>query len=74
MSVQKVLNASDEMVAGIATINAMISVGVNLHIELVTRLHEGFGKLSRVLEVHVIIRHTMNQQEVALDLLVTMER
>ena len=74
MSVQKVLDASDEMMTGIAAKNTVISVGVNLHIKLVARLHESFSKFGRVLEVHIVIRHTMNQQEVTLDLLETMER
>ena len=56
------------MIAGIATIDAVVAVGVDLHIELFVQLHQVFGIFRAVLEVDVVVRHAMNQQQVAMQL------
>ena len=49
------------MQARITSIDAMVSVGVNLHVELFALLNQGFTLFSRVPEVDVVVGHAMNQ-------------
>lgn len=52
------------MLAGIATINTMITIGVNLHVELFIQLYQMLGIFGTILEMNIIICHTVYQQEV----------
>ena len=53
------------MLARVATSNAMVTVGIYLHVKLLALLHQCFGIFGSILEVHVVVSHTMNQQQVA---------
>ena len=55
------------MLTGITTINSMITVGINLHIELFIQLNKMFGIFGTVLEVYIIIGHPMYEQKVAME-------
>ena len=55
------------MLTGITTINSMITVGINLHIELFVQLNKMFGIFGTVLEVYIIISHSMYKQKVAME-------
>ena len=54
------------MVSGISAINAVIPVGIYLHVELFSKLHQVFGIFGTVLEVNVVICHTVYEQQVAM--------
>ena len=56
------------------TIDAVIAIGIGLHVELVVVLDECFGEFSGVLEVNVVISKSMNEEEVTMNALVAMER
>ena len=55
------------MVAGITTVYAMIAVGVVEHIELLVSLHECLSKLHAIANVHIIIGHTMHEQQASIE-------
>ena len=57
------------MLAGIATINTMITIGVNLHVELFIQLYQMLGIFGTILEMNIIICHTVYQQEVTVSLI-----
>ena len=52
----------------VATVDAMVAVGVNLRAELYAGLYECLAILRRVAEVDVVVRHAVNQQQVAVEL------
>ena len=47
------------MQTGVASEDAMVAVGINLHVELFAKLYEVFGIFRAILEMNVIIRHAM---------------
>ena len=44
------------MQTGVASEDAMVAVGIDLHVELFAKLHEVFGIFRAILEMNVIIR------------------
>ena len=58
---EEIGDACEQMQARITSIDAMVSVGVNLHVELFALLNQGFTVFSRVPEVDVVVGHAMNQ-------------
>ena len=61
------------MLTGVAAVYAMITIGIYLHIKLFAQLHQMLGVFSTVLEVNIVISHTMYQQEVSIQLIGTGE-
>ena len=53
------------MVARIATIDAVVSVGVNLHFKLLVDLYEGFAHFRDISEMHVVVSSAMNEKQTA---------
>ena len=43
----------------------MIIVGINLHLELFAGLDERIDELERMLRMHIIIRETVNDEQIA---------
>ena len=62
LAVEEVSQASVEVHSGVSSINAMITVSVELHLEGFVELHQMLGIFGTLLEVDVIIGHAMNQQ------------
>ena len=56
------------MLTGVAAVYAMITIGIYLHIKLFTQLHQMLGIFCTVLEVNIIVCHTMHQQQIAVQL------
>ena len=56
------------MLTGVAAVYAMITIGIYLHIKLFAQLHQMLGVFSTVLEVNIIVCHTMYQQQIAVQL------
>lgn len=54
---------SEEMVASISAINAMITIGINIHVEILVSLHQRFGIFSRITEMNVIIGKSMTDKK-----------
>lgn len=47
------------MQTGVASEDAMVAVGIDLHVELFAKLYEVFGIFRAILEMNVIIRHAV---------------
>ena len=73
MAVEVILDAGDEMVAGATAVDAVVAVGIELHVELVARLGEGFGEFGGVLEVDVVVGCAVDKKEVAFDAFMAMK-
>ena len=58
-------NLTEEMVACVASVDAVIAVRVREFSEVLVCLHEGFGIFCRITEVDVIIGHAMNKEQLA---------
>ena len=74
MLVEEVLDAGDEVLARVAPVDGVVAVGVEVHVELVAELHECLGEFGGVLEVDVVVGHSVDEEEVAVDFLVAVER
>ena len=59
MLVEEVFDASEEMSARVASENAVVTIGVELHLELCALLDELLNQFDCVLEMHVVIRHSV---------------
>ena len=59
------------MQAGITTEYTVVAIGVDLHVELLAKLYEVLGIFHAILEVDVIIRHAMYQQQIAMQIIGT---
>ena len=56
-------NLSEQVVACVATIDAVVAVGVNQFPEVLVGLHECLAVLKGVLRVHVVVGQTMAYEE-----------
>ena len=56
------------MATGITAVDGVVAVGVNLHVELLAGLHEGFGVLGGIAEVDVVVGHAVDEQQTPLQL------
>lgn len=74
MAIQETLYARYQMMTSIASINAMVTVRINLRVELIISLNKGFGKLRRVLIVNIVVRCAMDEEQVTLQVLIAVER
>ena len=53
------------MVARPAAVDKVVSVGIDLHVELLAVLYVGFGDFGEVAEVYVVVRCAVDEQEVS---------
>jgi hypothetical protein len=66
MSQDKIGHSGVKMVCGVSPTDPVILVGIDLHLELISGLNQGLGKIHGVLVMHVVITATMNEQEFSL--------
>ena len=57
------------MIAGVSTVDAMVTVFVDLHFKLLSGLYQAFGIIHCLLEMHIIVGCAMNQQQLPLQIL-----
>ena len=57
--VEELFNACEEVLSCVSSADTVISVGVELHFELGSLLDELLNEFGGVLEMHVVIGHTM---------------
>ena len=50
------------MITGISAIDTVVAVCIELHIELLVQLYQMFCIFCTVLEMNIVIRHSMYQQ------------
>ena len=54
------------MVASIAAVDAVIAIGVYSHLKRHIALHQLLGEIHCILEVYVVVRTTMDNEQIAL--------
>ena len=57
--VEKLCNLSEQVVAGVAAIDAMVAVGVDVHLEILVGLHQCLGIFIGILRMHIDIGMTV---------------
>lgn len=57
-----------QVVACLAAKDAVVAVRIYLLVELLAGLNERFGVFGKVAEVHVVVSHTVNEQQFATQL------
>ena len=58
-------NLAEEVVSGVATVDAMVAIGVGQFTEILVGLNECFCVFRRIAEVNVVVGKTMNKQQFA---------
>ena len=58
-------NLAEEMIARVASVNAVIAVCVCQLAEVFIRLNEGFRIFRCISEMHIVVCHTMNEEQFA---------
>lgn len=51
-----------QVITGVSTIDTVVAVCIELHIELLVQLYQMFCIFCTVLEMNIVIRHSMYQQ------------
>ena len=51
-----------QMITGVSAIDTVVTVCIKLHIELLVQLHQVLCVFCTVLEMNIVIRHSMYQQ------------
>ena len=59
-------NASQQMLGRVTATDAVVAVRVDVHIELLVGLYEGFAIFGCVAEVYIVVGGTMHQEEFAM--------
>ena len=65
MTVEVILNTSyevEQVVACVASVDAVVAVGVYLHVKLLLCLYESFGQFGCVLVVNIVIGCAVDEQ------------
>ena len=55
-------NLAEEMIARVASVNAVIAVCISQLAEVFIRLNEGFRIFRSITEMYIIVCHTMNEK------------
>ncbi len=50
------------MIARVASVDAMVAVGVYILLEVLVGLYESLGVFGRIAEVHIVVGHTVAYQ------------
>ena len=62
------------MVAGVATIDAVIAVGINVLLEVLVRLHKCLGILEDILRMDVVVGQAVAEQQTSVEVLGAYQR
>ena len=69
--IPEIEHLGEDVVTGVATIDAMVAVGVVVHVELLVGLHEGLGVLDTVADVYIVVGHAMHEEQTAVEVVGT---
>ena len=64
-SVEEVDGLTEQMVAGVSAVDAVVAVGVDVHLEVLVGLHQSLGIFSRVAEMHVVVGQSVTDEQLA---------
>ena len=67
LALPEVEHLGEDVVAGVAAIDAMVAVGVVVHVELLVGLYQCFGILHAVAHVHVIVGHAVHEEQATVE-------
>ena len=62
MIVEEVYALAEQMVTGVATIDAVIAIGIDQLAEVLVGLHQCLNIFSSVLVVHVVVSQSVTEQ------------
>ena len=71
---KEVRNTGKQVLGGVSATDAVVTVGVDVHVELLVGLYEGFAILRSVAEVYIIVCCAMHQEEFAMKFVYTVHR
>jgi hypothetical protein len=60
---EEIRNASQQMLGGVSATDAVVTVSVNVHVELFVGLYKGFAIFRSVAKVYIVIGSTMHQEK-----------
>ena len=64
----EVKHLGEDVVAGVAAIDAVIAVGVVVHVKLFVGLHQCFRVLHAVAYVYIVVCHAMHQEQATVEI------
>ena len=62
---KEVCNLSEQVLAGVAAIDAVVAVGVDILLEVLVSLDESLGVLEGVLRVYVVVGQSVTEEQCA---------
>ena len=65
---EEIGDAGQQMLGSVSTIDAVVAVGVDVHVELLVGLNEGFAIFRSIAQMHIVVSGTMYQEEFAMEL------
>ena len=60
---KEVGNASQQMLGGVSATDAVVTVGVDVHVELLVSLYECFAIFGCIAKMYIVIGSTMHQEK-----------
>ena len=71
MLVEPLCNLAEEVLAGVAAIDAVVAVGVDVLLEVLVSLDESLGVLEGVLRVYVVVGQSVTEEQCAREVVYT---
>ena len=65
---KEVRNTGKQVLGGVSATNTVVTVGVDVHIELLVGLYQGFAIFRGVAQMYVVVGSTMNQEQFTVEL------
>ena len=57
---------SQQMMAGVASIDAVVAVGIDVHLEVLVSLHQFLSIFKGVLRVHIVISQSVTDEQTSM--------
>ena len=64
---EEIAHACQKMVTRVATIDAMVAIGVVVHVELLVGLYQCFRVLHTVAYVYIVVGHAVHEEEATVE-------
>lgn len=73
MCIKVVGDACEEVQTRVATVDVVVAIGVDVHVELLVGLHQGFAVFVGIAHVHIVVGRAVDEQQVAAELRGTLQ-
>jgi hypothetical protein len=60
---EEIRNAGQQMLGGISATDTVVTIGVDVHVELFVGLYKGFAIFRSIAKVYIVIGSTMHQKK-----------